>query len=674
MYVLPPNRLVGPLVVLASLSAFLCLFEYEKTNRTLRLDAWKIGTVGLTLVVSVLVLLQTGDIRVSEFKPISYARQFPDARNVYHDFGPLGEFDAYKSSYFHFAPGLSDNASSNVAAMPADAFLGLYIDGDGPIGIMRRLKPNEESYLNYLPMAAPYLLQKDPRVLLLRLGGGIGAYSGLYHGAKHVTVVEPNPSLLGMLRDTPYFRAYTGDLLRDPRITLQSSEPRAFTASTREKFDLVEISLIDSIGLSQTGGYPITENFIYTVEGIASYLSCLDKGGLLSITVWNRLTPPRNVPKLLSTVVGALRKWGAAYPEDHIFMFDLLLSTGTVLVKTTPFTKGEIDTLLAFCKKMSFTPCYYPGKPDPERAFPEILEGYQRQMRGGSADTDLFPEELYQYTLSWLFQGKGKELYDGYIFNIDSATDDRPYYTAYVKPSMLPLVAKNIKDVSEEWGYILLAATLGVSVIFGALIIMIPAMGRGKVLFSKTKGTFRVLLYFSCLGIGYMLAEIFLIQRLSFFLVDPIFSTSVVITSMLVISGIGSLVGGSINIPRQTLLLIAVGGICGSLLFYITGLSPLLNMLLGRPLGIKILLSILFIFPAAFFLGMPFPTGLSALSENRLDLVPWAWGVNGCFSVTGTVLARLVSISAGYSTVLLTAMALYTLAFFAFSWNEAFYS
>jgi hypothetical protein len=674
MYILPPNRLVGPLVVLASLAAFLCLFEYEKNLKIIRLDTWKIGTLGLTLVLTILVLLQHGDIRVSEFKPISYARQFPDARNVYHHFGPLGEFDAYKSSYFHFAPGLSDNASSNVAAMPSDAFMGLYIDGDGPIGIMRRLKPAEESYLNYLPMAAPYLLLKDPRVLLLRLGGGIGAYSGLYHGAKHVTVVEPNPFLVDMLKNTTYFRNYTGDLLRDPRITLNESEPRAFTGSTPEKFDLIEISLIDSIGLSQTGGYPITENFIYTVEGIASYLSCLDKGGLLSITVWNRLTPPRNVPKLLSTVVESLRKWGAAYPEDHIFMFDLLLSTGTVLVKTTPFTKGEIDTLLAFCKKMSFNPCYYPGKPDPERPFPEILDGYRRQLRGDSADTDLYPEELYQYTLSWLFQGREKELYDRYIFNIDPATDDRPYYTAYVKPGMLPLVAKNIKDVSEEWGYILLAATLGVSIIFGFLIILIPALGRGRVLFSKTKGTLRVLLYFSCLGIGYMLVEIFLIQRLSFFLVDPIFSVSVVITSMLVISGIGSLVSGGLNVPRRTLLFIAVGGICLSLLFYITGLTPLLNMFLGQSLAVKILLSILFIFPAAFFLGMPFPTGLSALSENRLDLVPWAWGVNGCFSVTGTVLARLVSISAGYSTVLAMAMVLYALAFFAYSWNESFYS
>ncbi len=662
MYVLPPDRLVGPLVLLASLSTYFCALEYNREFQMTVLNPWKTATIGLTGFLSVLLLLMGGDIRVSDFKPISYARQFPDSKQVYHTFGPLGEFDAFQSSFFHFAPGLSDNASSNIARMPKDAFLGLYIDGDGPIGIMRKLKPGEEAYLNYLPMAAPYLLVKEPRVLLLRLGGGIGAYSALHHGAREVTVVESNPYLLRMLKEDPFFQEYTGNLLHDPRLRVLYTEPRAYTGSTREKYNLVEISLIDSIGLSSAGGYPITENFIYTAEGIQSYLSCLEPSGILAVTVWNRLNPPRNVPKLLSTVVTALQQNGIQQPEQHIFVFDLLLSTATVLVKKTPFEPGEIETLLEFCKKMSFNPCYYPGKGDPPRSFEEILVGYDRQMKGETATTDLFPEELYHYTVSWLTQGRGEELYRRYIFNIGPATDDRPYYTAYVKPSLVSRVVQNLKDLSEEWGYILLVATFLVSILFGALIIVVPALGRWKELFQNKRGTPQVLVYFSCLGVGYMFVELFLIQRLSFFLEDPIFSTSVVITAMLVLSGIGSLVSGLASLPRKTLILVAVAGISLSILFYILVLTPILNSLLGAPLLVKMFLSILFIAPAAFFLGMPFPTGLSFVSESRPNLIPWAWGVNGCLSVTGSCLARLVSVAAGYTVVLVTTIVLYLIA------------
>ncbi len=671
MYLLPPNRLLGPLVVIATLSSFFCIVDRDEASGEWRIGSWKMSAGGGVLAVSILCLLVAGDIKVSEFKPISYARQFPDVKHVYHDYGPLGEFDAFKSSYFHFAPGLSDNASSNIAVMPTDAFLGLYIDGDGPIGIMRKLRKAEEPYLDYLPMAAPYLLMKDPKVLLLKLGGGIGAYGSLYHGAREVTVVESNHSLVRMLKDVPYFRSYTGDFLRDPRVTLVNTEPRAFTSGTKNRFDLVEIGLVDSVGLSTTGGYPVHENYLYTAEGLASYLSCLSDAGILSVTVWNRLTPPRNVPKLLTTVVEALKERKVAEPEKQIFAFDLLLSTATVLVKNSPFTQAEIDKLLAFCKKMSFAPCYYPGMPKPERAFEDILAGYRGLLEGKPLDMELLPHELYYYTLSSLFQGKAAALYDGYIFNIKPVTDDRPYYTAYVKPSTISLILKDIKDVSEEWGYILLVATFGVSIVFGAFIILLPVGVRWKDLFKREKGRARIILYFACLGIGYMLVEIFLLQRLSFFLVDPIFANSVVITCMLIITGVGSIMSGIIPLPKKILLRYAVAGIALSMLFYIFGLSSLLDALLGQPLWIKILLSILFIAPSAFCLGMPFPTGLSMLSAKKPGLIPWAWGVNGSLSVTGAVLARLASISLGFSVVLLGSILLYVVALFAYSGIEA---
>ncbi len=683
LYLLPPQRLVGPLAALASAAAFFSFVGYRDREGHLALSVGASLSTAAALCASLLVLTLYGDIRVSQFKPISYARNFPDSKLVYHSFGPTGEFDVYSSSFFHIAPGLSDNASSDIPVMPRNAFLGLYVDGDGPVGIMRRLSPQEEAYFDYLPMAAPYTLLSSPDVLILKLGGGIGTFAALHHGARSATVVEPNPALVSMLRDVPYFRAYTGDLLHDPRVRVLATEPRAFVAETRRRYDLVEIGLVDSVGLSQTGGNPVDENFLYTAEGISSYLGALKPGGMLSITVWNRLTPPRNVPKLLSTVADALRLRGVADPGSRVFVFDQLLSTATILVKNSPFTPLELTKLRGFCTRMSFLPCYYPGMPRPQLGYGQVMNWYAAQLdvspaakAGADANlpaegSDLLQEDLYYYTLDSIFSGHARPFYAAYPFSVDPATDERPYYTAYVKPAEIPAVAANIRELSEEWGYLLLVATLALSAVFGALIVLIPLVGRRKELFAREKGTIRVIVYYACLGLGYMMIEIFLIQRLTFFLVDPIFSNSVVITAMLVLSGLGSLASGTWRMPSRTRVVLAAGGIALSCLFYIFGLTPIVNTLLGLPLAAKIGIAILAIAPAAFCMGIPFPTGMSALSSSRPGLIPWAWGVNGAISVTGTVLARLLSISAGYTVVLAAAAALYALAAASFSGNTA---
>ncbi|HUX50191.1 MAG TPA: hypothetical protein VMW73_05300 [Spirochaetia bacterium] len=712
MYLLPPSRLIGPLVILATAVSLLCFVQVDPEGRQLRLPVGRSMIAALVMVLSIGLIAIDGRIAVSQFKPISYARQFPDAQVVYHSYGPTGEYYAYRSSYFHFAPGLSDNASLNVKEMPKNAFLGLYIDGDGPIGVMRKLKPAEEAYIDYLPMAAPYTLLKNPDVLLLRLGGAIGVFDALYHHAREVSVAEPDPTLIHMLRDVPFFRTYNDNLLRDPRVHVYNTEPRAFTASTKQRFDLVEIGLIDSVGLSQTGGYPLVENYTYTAEGIDSYMRSLKPNGILSITVWNRLNPPRNVPKLLTTVTKALEMRGVKDPGAHMFVFDYLLSTATILVKNSPFTAADQATLLGFLHKTSFEPAYYKGMPAPKKNFDAILNTYTEQFMpppvaastgGAKADSasanaapaagggsllaalkaaaatkdsantvnELIPEDMYYFTMKWLLSGKAQDLYNMYFFNIRPATDNRPYYTGYVKPSTIPAVLNNMKDLSEEWGYVLQLGTLALSILFGLLIILIPLIGRWGELFKRQKGTVRVIVYYAALGVGYMMVEIYLIQRLVFFLADPIFSNSIVITAMLVLSGIGALVAGRYRGDKRRLLIYAAAGIALSMIFYMTLLPGILDNLLGLPLFVKMLLAILFVAPGAFFLGMPFPTGLSSLSENRSGLIPWAWGMNGALSVTGTALARLVSITWGFSVVLIAVIVLYLLAMLVFSGNLA---
>jgi hypothetical protein len=673
MFLFPPGYLIYPLVGIAILPPLLCSLRWSGKENQFRLRIPESVLCGALAAASFALLARFGGLNVSDFKPESYARKFPDSTVVYEGFSPLGETRVFSSSYFHFAPGLSDNAGVALPTMPQNAFLGMYVDGNGPVGVMRKLSAAEEGYIDYLPMSAPYQVLKAPRVLVLKLGGGAGVHTALHSGASEVWVVESNPDLVHMLRDVPFFKDYTGRVLEDRRVKLVNAEVRAFAGTTNQRFNLVEIGLIDSIGLSQAGGYSVEENYTYTVEALREYMKCLAPGGILSITVWDRLNPPRNVPKLFSTVVHALQEAGVSSPQGHIFSFNLLLSTATVLVKNGDFTPAETARLRDYCKRMSFEANYYPGMPAGTKDLNGILAGYAGLYgadEAGVPAAEPRPGDFYHYSLEWMLAGRQEELFSKYVFNIRPATDDKPYYSGYLKPKTVPMFVSHAGEISEEWGYLLLLGTFLQSIIFGAVIILVPLASRWRGLFKGQRATLGVILYYACLGLGYMMAEIFLIQRFVFFLADPVYANSIVITILLISSGLGSIISARWTQRKRQAVLAAVCGIALMVLFYLFGLSPILRAGLGLALPLKALLAIAFIAPIGIFLGIPFPTGLSALSENRKSILPWAWGANGALSVTGSVLTRLISTSGGFSVVLVGVAVLYVCAGFLFRANE----
>jgi hypothetical protein len=193
---------------------------------------------------------------------------------------------------------------------------------------------------------------------------------------------------------------------------------------------------------------------------------------------------------------------------------------------------------------------------------------------------------------------------------------------------------------------------------------------RWRELFSGRRGTAGVIVYYACLGLAYLMAEIFLIQRFVFFLANPVYANSIVITLLLISSGFGSVVSEIIRISRQSRVLAAVSGIMlmAFLLFFI--LPHIMQADLGLPLELRILIAAAFIVPLGFCMGIPFPTGLAALSESRKSILPWAWGVNGALSVTGSVLTRLISTAVGFPVVLAGFALLYLLAGAIFPANE----
>ncbi len=321
-------------------------------------------------------------LAVNDYKGVSYARKFPDAKKVYESASPFGYLEIYSSSYLHFAPGLSDNAGFNLPTMPANAYLGLYIDSDGPIGIMRDLTDKETAYFRFLPMVYPYVIKSAPKTFITQFGGGISTEVALHSGARDVTVAEGNRAVLEAFR-SDVIRKFTGDILS--KVHVIDYEGRHFLAHTDQRFDVIDLSLADLVGLSNPGGFAIVEKFSYTKEAMETYMRALAPGGVLSVTLWNKEEPPKSVLKLYATMAAAARDVDPGHMANSFFVVSTYLSTATVLYKNGGFTPDEVAKLRRHTRDMSFDEIYSPGFAFDPSQTDATLKGYVEQIFGDAA-------------------------------------------------------------------------------------------------------------------------------------------------------------------------------------------------------------------------------------------------------------------------------------------------
>jgi len=587
-------------------------------------------------------------LRPSEYKELSQTLRIDGTRIVAETSSPLGVVTVVESARvpLRHAPGQSLNATTEPPPQ-----LAVFTDGDGLSALTRYDGRREPlAYLDQLTSALPFHLLERPRVLVLGAGAGADVLQAIYHGARTIDAVELNPQVVDLVQRR--FAAFSGAPYSAPGVHMHIGEARGFVASHPDRFDLIQVALLDAFGASSAGLYALSESYLYTVEALQEYLQHLEPGGVLAITRWVNL-PPRDALKLFATAVVALERSGAR-PAQQLALIRGW-KTVTLVVKNGAFTSTDIAALRDFCRARSFDVAYFPGIDVAETNRYNVLD--QPYFHDGALA---------------LLGGERDAFIERYKFNIAPATDDRPYFFHYFKWRTLPEVLA-LKERGGlpllEWGYPVLIATLVQAVAASVLLILLPlvVLARRKEDTARPAvSTVRVAVYFLAIGFAFMFIEIAFIQKFLLLLSHPLYAVAVVLCSFLLFAGLGSRHSGRLRTdeanPLRRPAVVAVAAIGVFSLIYLVVLPWLFHLLMPLPDALKIPLSIMLVAPLAFAMGMPFPLGLARTAASAPSLVPWAWGVNGCASVVAAILATILAIHVGFAAVVVLAVLLYALA------------
>ena len=584
-------------------------------------------------------------MHISEYKGLSQAQHFPEAKVLTESVGPPGVVHTVSSPVIRHAPGISLNYTGEIPSQ-----IGLFVDSDqaGAISNAKQL-----DYLDFLTSSLVYHVRPPASALILGAGGGTDVFNALSHGTNTIDAVELNADIIQLVRDR--FTEWTNGVYSRPEVRVINQEARGFVEATPSRYDTIQISLLDAFGSSAAGVYALHENYLYTVEALQRYYLRLTSDGVLSITRWVKF-PPRDSIKLFATAIEALENLHIPDPSQHIVSIRSW-ATSTLLISKTAFTPEEIVTIRTFCQERFFDPNYFPGM----------------NAEGANQYNQLPSPEHFRAAQALLF-GDREKFYASYPYHVRPAHDNSPYFFNFFTwkhlSTFLETMEKGIIPFIE-WGYLVLIATLAQAVLLSLILILLPLL-----VLPKKRRTSRVriatIVYFTCLGLGYLFIEIVCIQQFALFLAHPISSASVVIASFLIFSGCGSLFFAHIADKRENffsrrsssgiLFLLAVAGIVLCVILYTLGLSQLFSAFIGWNYPLKVVLSILLLAPLAFCLGIPFPFGLRSLSQQADELVPWAYGINGYASVLSSLIATCIAMSFGFQTVMFLAVGLYLLA------------
>ena len=520
----------------------------------------------------------------------------------------------------------------------------IVIDADASTGISPfdwdNLSPQDRAQLLHQGPGFPYAMRPGAKALIIGPGGGYDVARALASGSHDITAVEINPIIANdVMRDR--FARESHYIYFRPGVDLHIEDGRSFVRRSDQKYQVLQATLVDTWASTAAGAFALSENNLYTADAFTDYLSHLTDDGMLAFTRWG-FEPPRESLRLISLAMVALPRVGETDAARHVMVVreDTAKLKGwgaldTVLISRKPFSDADIAHARTIIAESHIDEIYLPGDA-PKNAFGQLLT---------TADPAAFLRD--------------------YPFDVSPINDDRPFFFYTVQPrdlwNYIATADRSSEDFKVNRAVPLLFGLMAVSLCATAMILLLPRFLLGTRL-PRQEGVITFLWYFICLGAGYILVQVALIQKFVLLLGHPTYALVVIVFSMLVASGAGSYFSRSViagDDGRLARLLCAIAVLLTALAF---GARPLTEAAAAWPLPAKMLITVLVISPAAFLMGMPFPSGLRRLEQRHPPSIRWAWSLNAAASVLGSAGAIFLAIYIGLRARLLVGAALYLCA------------
>lgn len=620
------------------------------------------GTAALVLLAWAL----PGGGRVDQYKPMAHAMrlvQQGDARPLERATGPRAQIDIFD------VPSMHHTLFAAPAAPPPPPQLSLFVDGAHAGGMFLIEEAAQAPVLRRTAQALAYRLVEAPRVLILGERTGTNVWLALAHGAREVTVVQPNPQIAESMRRVMSGPAGTpGAAVFDhPAVRLVETEPRLFLERGGETFDIIHLASAEGMPAGSGGLASMREDYMLTVEAVRAALARLQPDGLLTVTRGMQ-TPPRDNVRLFALFAAALREGaGVSGSSGGDPAAAQLLQARNYLAVTTIAAAGALDAgrLRRFRRAtaaLSMDADYYPGITPAELTTRNRVPGPEGR-----------PGSYYYHAARSIVAGSAERerFYDEWVYDIRPPHDERPYFHSFFRWESL---GRYVESYGRFWfqrlelGYAVVLVTFAQVAIAAVLLVLAPVLvlrARRRVAGARAapprSALVWTLAHFTAIGLGFLLIEMLHIQRLTRFLGDPIYATSAVLTAILVFSGVGSYAQGRLPAgvgPRRRIraagLIVAVLAV-----LYYLGLDPALDAAVGAGEPLRFLVALVVLFPISFMLGWLMPAGLEAAGRASGDLVPLAWAVNGVASVAATPLSVMIAAGGGFLAVSLVAAGCY---------------
>jgi hypothetical protein len=470
---------------------------------------------------------------------------------------------------------------------------------------------------------------KGRTVLSIGPGGGLDALLALRYGAKSFEGAEINPSIVSLM-DEPEYRKFNGGIYRRPNVKVVTAEGRAYVRDAKskgKKYGLIFSALTKTATAGQ--GAALLESFIYTEDAFDDYLGALEDTGQLAIVG----DAPPLLARLYATAISHFVDEGKTTAEAGRYVSVIFYPQPgpyqwALIVQKTPFTPTQTAQMSKSANEYRMFPLWIPGVAASDEIFPFGSLG------SGVLTLDAFIAAGLRGTPS---------------LDLTPAPDDRPFVLD------LTVSPFTIFSSSRSLTTLLGLSVLGTILFAAALLVSGRNKQEGG---NSTLANLRSVVYFLSLGVGFMLVEIPLIQKLVLPLGYPTLSLTVILFSILLGGGAGAIFSQRFEgaALREHAMKCALGVTILAIVISLL-LGPISNLLLPLPLFLRCVLVAVLLLPLGFVLGTPFPSGmrLFTTSEN----VPLVWALNGTASVVGSIMSAVAAKMFGFSVVLTIGAVIY---------------